>query len=533
MVWVASLAGGLFLIVAAVAMLGLARGHIDPHDGSCIAVLARNLATTGRYGYARFGQFELWPVEATTGPTLVLPIAIAYRLAGDGPFVANVASVIVVLALLGLVWWRMVPRLASVWGVLSGVLALATILCLTIEPTVALVVPRGEVAAGLLLVLATLVALGDDGPPTSRRAATSGLLLGLGVASKVLLALPGAVLFVAIVLLSIGARSWRRTAAVAVAWVAGVLAVQLAIEIWKLASFGAWQAYADRWVEFASFFRMAGSGFRNEASPLAQRRTLSYRLDVLYDNVGWVPAAFALALVALPLLAWRARRARALGIDGRIALVLAAQTLAVAAWWLFRADIPWLRYLFFACITAPLSVHFAVLAAGAARPRGTPIALASWLALLALAVAVSPPGTLSWPGPTEKPAARAAAVLDAARAVRAIGAADPHARFWSAGWWQHWDLQSVAPLALNDVLDPASRATLRDEHEYLVISDYFNWEQDPRLLALVEAHGRLVAHRNAFFTIYRLHPALVRKAMRAQGRADTAAPWRAQRGAIE
>ncbi len=106
-------------------------------------------------------------------------------------------------------------------------------------------------------------------------------------------------------------------------------------------------------------------------------------------------------------------------------------------------------------------------------------------------------------------------------------AADPQARFWSAGWWQHWDLQSVAALELSDVLDASSLAGMRDGHDYLVTSDYFNWEQNPGLIALLEAHERRVAYRNAFFTIYRIHPVLTKKALRAAGMASPAAPWRA------
>lgn len=508
-------------------MLDLARRYIDPHDGSCIAVLARNLAESGRYGYARYGTFELWPVEATTGPTLVVPIAIALRLAGDGPFVANVACAVVVLVLLGLVWWQMVPRLRSLAGIASALLALAIIIGITIKPGVALVVPRGEVVAGLLLVLATLVALGRDGAPSCARAAASGLLLGLGVASKVLLLLPGAPLFVALVLLGWNGRGTRHAVAIAAAWTVGLLGVQVVVEVWKLVSFGSWQPYAERWREFFVFFRAAGSGFRVDSTPLAQRRTLAYRLDVLHDNLGIVPLAFAFALVAVSLVALRARRSGGIGVDARLALTFGAQTLAVAAWWLFRADIPWLRYLFFGCITAPLCVHFAVLAAGRERSQGTTVALLVWSVALAVALLASPAGTLAWPAPPEKHAARADAVLDAARATREIAAADPQARFWSAGWWQHWDLQSVAALELSDVLDASSLAGMRDGHDYLVTSDYFNWEQNPGLIALLEAHERRVAYRNAFFTIYRIHPVLTKKALRAAGMASPAAPWRA------
>jgi len=520
------LAGSVVVASSAAGLLALARSHLDPHDGSCTAVLARNLAAMGAYGYAKYGRFELWPVEATTGPTLVVPIAIAYRLAGEGPFVANVASALVVLALLVLVWWRMMPRLASASGVVSAVLALATIVGLTIEPSVAFVVPRGEVVAGLLLVLATLVALDDDGVSSAKRAVASGLLSGLGVASKVLLLLPSAVLLLGVVALGLGARGRRRPLAVGSAWLAGLLAVPVGVEAWKLAAFGGWQPYADRWREYAAFFRMAGSGLREGATALTERRTLSYRLGVLHENLGLVPVALLLALAAVAVLLWRARRKGGIGVDGRIALLLGAETVAVSAWWLLRADIPWLRYLFFACITAPLCVHFAVLEAGRRRAHGSAIALGAWAVLLGLALAGSPAGTFSWPGPSEKQSARVRAVLDASRVVREIAAADQKARFWSAGWWQHWDLQSVARLDLHDVLDASSLGAMRDGHDYLVTSDYFNWEQDPRLLALLDAHERRVAYRNAFFTIYRIHPVLTRKALRAARRGDSAAPWR-------
>lgn len=507
-------------------MLGLALRYIDPHDGSCIAVLARNLAESGRYGYARYGTFELWPVEATTGPTLIVPIALAFRLAGDGPFVANVACTLVVLVLLGFIWSQMVPRLRSVPAIASALLAIATIVGITIKPGVAFVVPRGEISAGLLLLLATLVALGRDEAPGYARAGTSGLLFGLGVASKVLLLLPGAPLFVAIVLRGWRAQGMRRAIAIGAVWVVGLVGVQALVEVWKLVSFGAWQPYAERWAEFFAFFRMAGSGFRVDDSPLAERRTLTYRLDVLYDNLGTVPLAFALALAVVPLVAWRARRHGGLGVDARLALVFGAQSAVVAAWWLFRADIPWLRYLFLACIAAPFCVHYAVLAAGRGNLRNTSVALIAWSVALTSALMTSPHGTVAWPAPPERHAERARDVLDAARVTREIAAADPQARFWSAGWWQHWDLQLAARLELSDLLDAASVSGMRDGHDYLLTSDYFNWEQNPGLIALLEAHERRVAYRNAFFVIYRIHPVLTRKALRAAA-ASRVAPWRA------
>jgi len=483
--------------------LALARSHIDPHDGSCIAVLARNLATTGQYGYAKYDRFELWPVEATTGPTLVVPLALGYLVGGTGPFVANVVCALLASALFAVVWLLLAPRLTTPSRVLSAALALGLVMTVTIKPAVAFVVPRGEVVAALL-------ALDRTNVPGPARLLASGLVLGLGVGSKLLLLLPGAVLLAAVALWALRARGVRAALAASAAAVAGLVLVLLAIEAWKLSSLGSWAAYGERSAEFADFFRVAGSGLRDGPAALEHRRTVGYRLGVLYGDLGWTPLAFAAALAAAPLLLLPAVRRRALGAEARVALVLAAEAVAVVAWWLWRAEIPWLRYLFFASVTAPLAVHFLLLASG----RRTALLLGAWAALLALAVALSPAETVSRPSPFVQTAPRTRAVLEAAGALRTLRDADAEARLWSAGWWRHWDLQDAAPLALHDLLDPNAVAQMREGHDFLVTSDYFNWEQDPRLLAVVEAHRRQVAYRNDVFIVYRLHPGLTRKALR-------------------
>jgi len=470
----ARVAGVVFVAACAAGMLSLARGYVDPHDGSCIAVLARNLGETGRYGYAREGRFDLWPVEATTGPTLVLPIALAYRMVGPGPYVANVTSALLALLLLAALWHAMLPKLTSVVAVLSSLVALVLVVGITIKPSAAWVVPRGEVVAGSLLVLATLVAFADGSTPDRPRRLASGLLIGLGLASKLLLLLPGAALLAVLLWRDVRSVGWVRALAAAVVLAAAAALVLLAVEVGKLASFGDWASYVARWREFVEFFRVAGSGLRDGPGALSERRTLAYRFGVVGENLGVFGAVLALALLVWPVLAWRARRGR-LSSDGWIALALGAETLAVAVWWLWRADIPWLRYLFFACFTAPLFVHFVVLEAGHHGTRGARLALGAWMVLLAVAWIASP-ATPSWPGPSASWSARADAVVAAANTVRRIAEEDPEARFWGAGWWQHWDVQSVSPLALGNVLADSAADEMRAGHEYLLTSDYFNWE---------------------------------------------------------
>ncbi len=118
------LLAGVVLAYVGVCAMSQAISHIDPYDGSYNAMLARNLAFEGRYGLWDYGRYVTWPVEVTTGPALLLPVAAAYRLAGDGPFVANVVCASVVMALLVATWTFVVAGVDSRASAVSALVAL-------------------------------------------------------------------------------------------------------------------------------------------------------------------------------------------------------------------------------------------------------------------------------------------------------------------------------------------------------------------------------------------------------------------------
>jgi len=75
------------LVYFAACALAGAMTEIDPYDGAHHTVLAWNLASTGQYARETYGHLEVWPVEITVGPTLIVPMALGFRIAGWGPFI--------------------------------------------------------------------------------------------------------------------------------------------------------------------------------------------------------------------------------------------------------------------------------------------------------------------------------------------------------------------------------------------------------------------------------------------------------------
>ena len=94
----------LFVTFMAVFSFQKALTTIGPYDASYNATVSRTLAFQGRYGVWDNGRFVGFPVEVSTGPALLVPLAAAYRWGGDSPYVPNVATVIFCFGVFLLAW---------------------------------------------------------------------------------------------------------------------------------------------------------------------------------------------------------------------------------------------------------------------------------------------------------------------------------------------------------------------------------------------------------------------------------------------
>jgi hypothetical protein len=483
-------AGGLLLVYLGICTLTAAGTYVDNFDGAAQSIAARNLAFHGRYGVWDYQHFRLWPADWSTGPTLMLPVAAAYRLLGDGPFTANYACAfccITVLALyLVLATRRVVPP--------TGFLALLTAVCLLAAVTgrmdggvnfeVTFSRPCGDVLAGLLLLTATVVTFGPE--PSRRSAVLGGTLAALAVCTKFVTVMPIVCLAGTIGVLVLRGR--KPFSALAL-WCLAAAAVVVGFELLKLVSLGSWAAYLANVREFRQFLTTHGSSGLSgaEFSYLANFQT---HLAIFRAHLGNFTGPLILPLFLLPWSLYRVLRTDVRPNDC-IALALGLQTSVLFGWWFFLSHSEWVRHILPGLVLLPLCGYHLV-SAEAERLTGSAPRMAlfgSWI-LACLLPSLSPGTTerVVWPTPATRVTDRTSALFRMAEKVRALRAEYPNARFYSAGFWRHWDIQSVTDVPLFDILDASTLPSPSDAGpNYLITSDLFNLEHSPALTELVRA----------------------------------------------
>ena len=484
-----AVAGGL---LAWLALCAFARATtmIDPYDGAHHTVLARNLAFGGRYGLWDYGRWVVWPLDVSVGPTLIVPLALGFRLAGWGPFVPNVVCATLSVGLASVLWLLVARRAATPTAMLSSVAALALLLTTTVKGFEYFFLPYGEVMAGFLCALATVVALGAPGV-SPVRAWSAGALAGLALGDKFLALLPGVCLAVALARVT----GSRRVLAL---FIAGVVSVFVPYEVLKLVQLGSVLDYGTHWVGFARYlFQHAGSGLLPRGSLLLR---LSSHAQLLVGHLRWLILPFGLVLAAWPALACRSLRPAATP-ETRVAAALGLEVVVLLFWWLAISGLPWPRYAVIPLLLLPVYAHFALVALEGAGARGV-LVVPGWLLLVAIAAAVSPRGTVVPPTPSRALTPRTAAVFEVADEIRRR----PSARFWGSGWWRHWDVQTLVDVRLADLLGPDAPGGPEGGPDYLITSDFFDLEKNPRTVAVVRENAEHRVFRNGYFTIYELKP---------------------------
>jgi len=491
------------LVYFSACALAGATTEIDPYDGAHHTVLAWNLASTGQYARETYGHLEVWPVEITVGPTLIVPMALGFRIAGLGPFVPNVVCAVLSLGLVAWLWARIVRVSMEPEAALSSFVALCLLLTLTVKGFSYFYLPYGEVVAGLLCCLAVVIVFGRDRPGRAQ-VCVSGVLTALAINCKFLALLPGLALGTSLWALP-GVRPSRREALLL--WLGGAAMVFALVEADKLRELGSLGNYLVNWRDFVrQLFRHSGSGLGAAESPLRTRVASHAGLLVVYLH--WFLVPFAIALAAWPVLVVRSLR---VGADTatRTAAVLGAEIVPMLVWFVALCGRPWLRYVLITMISLPVYAHFALtsLVRAARGPALRGALVVGWLGLLAAAFVVSPRRTVNVPYPSLERAPRTVALFAASDWIRETRRANPAARFWGSAWWRHWDLQTLVDLRpMADVSDPESDRLRTAGNDYLITSDFFDWEKRPRTQAILRDNAQNVVFRNRYFAIYRLAP---------------------------
>jgi hypothetical protein len=356
-------------------------------DDAAMAVVAKNLVWGAGYSVSieSNGQPGIIPFspDISTGPAVILPAALGILIFGNRTWVPGVSEALTVIALLAGIAWAIGRRTSAVRGAAFGALFLVGALGATVLHFEHWHTLLGELPAALYAVLG--IAVLSLGPPVRRTALAGGLLLGLAIASKLLVVFAVAG-YGAIALARAGRRAYRdraargarlRADAALLGWTAaGAVIPPGAFELFKLISLGP-GGYAANTAQELAF-----AAYRNDPGQSPGR------LAVYAANAaGHYPAFgahFGFSLLALALLCAFAlfvvlTRARAPGARA-FACALAAGSALSLAWWLF-ASIGWPRYAVIGLVLAA-----ALLACAAfARP-----ASGALIAVLVLAVVVRP-----------------------------------------------------------------------------------------------------------------------------------------------
>ena len=496
---------------ATVCLVGLATSRILDYDAPYNTAVSRNLAFDGRYGLWQNGSFRVFPVECTTGPTMLVPIAAAYRFFGDSPFVPNVASLALILGLTAATWLVALPRRAvdSPWQVFALLVAMVVLVAIVMRymDYKLLYVPMGDAPTGLLLVLATA---GLGRAYQQRRVgwwtALSGVALAVAINTKFIAIMPGAVLG-ALLVLSVLLR-WLPRAALFY-WLTALATVLLGFELFRLVVLGSPAAYLGNWKEFITFFRRAGSGLTAAKPPLTQ---------LAMSNIGRYAGAFgwcgAALLLPLPL-AWpslsRLLRRQGSGEDWTGA-ACALQAVLVLVWWVLMGSQGWLRHIIPGLVLLAFGSYFLIAAAlQRVRSRVGRVAIAgAWPAAMIVACVFSPAAVmpLRW---NPLPDTFMGALREVAARLDAIRGRDPQAKFWRIGWWEHWEAQLLMRRGFQclDVAAPPPGTYFgQSDHDYLVLNN-------PVMKAAEESRNREVwtvmhvppTFRNATHAIYQFRPA--------------------------
>jgi hypothetical protein len=484
--------------LALVCFASLAQFHVQKivggsiqYDDALNANAAKNLAMG--YGYSTsYHEIVPFDLEASTGPTILLPAAALVRLLGNRYWIPMCSIVACLWAAMGLTLALLGRHLTRTEAIgVAAIVACGLLLYHNDEFGL-----LGD-APGAFLASASLVLVcGDD--HDRLHALAAGLLLGLAIETKMY-----AVLVAPVALACVLRWPGNRTAG-ALALLAGTMIPIAAWDMWRLAGLGystrAWLALEAREVAFVD----VESGFaalrQSTNVGAAAVRQLSEHLAAMREYFGgwWsvivFPAALASALgvlVATP-------KPESQGASVRtITAALCAAGAVHWVWWLVVESQSWSRHFL------PAIVYLLIAAAiGAATSFRRSTAVGASIVALVL-VSWAPAGSslgAVFAGPFHREP-RLTALLAARDEIVALQV-NPDLVFVGWGWWVPRDLEYVLPRVGN--FKDALRLQPDDaagKHIVLVRNEFFNREHAADAAGFQSACDRQTLFRRDPFVI--------------------------------
>ena len=320
-------------------------------DDAQMALVSQSLARGNGYalsaGRGDRGEFE---PGISTGPTLILPSAVVLKVAGSREPAPALTAITLWGGAIGFVWWRAQRKMTS-YGFLLMIAVFVVFVVATFgyhfEQWYAFL---GEVTAGALLIVAHWAAAAED-LERRRWIVMSGLCLGLAIEAKLIAAIGGVGIGLALALRPAKLRRWGFAGPLA--WLGCLLAPILAFEVWKLAELG-WTGYAANCRNLLAWLHSQGL----PENQISAGELLRQRVAIAAEHFTFNSTLLAVAALVIALMISRL---------GRPWKVMAASVCislaALAAYWcLFSSGSP--RYL---TIPLVLLCFLAALVAGCCR----------------------------------------------------------------------------------------------------------------------------------------------------------------------
>ncbi len=448
---------------------------IPAYDASYNAAVSRSMAAGEGFGAKIYQTFEIYPANVTTGSTMLLPVAAALTI-NDSPFVPNVVSgLLVVLALVGVfVVWR--SDGASALAFSGGMVAMAAAV---VRPVSQMHSLMGEVLAAVLIIFACSVYVKAR---TRSGLIRAGWLAGLALYTKVIVLIPLVAMAVALPwVLHSSFREQSRRLLMVLTGIGGVVVLN---ELFRLAQFGSVSGYVGNWVDFVRFIGRpdVGAGIKGGWGVTWERVAACFQMvRTVTTPVGL--AVVAAGLIGTGILADSRRRGDATTSWHSLGLLLGIGGAALLFWWVFKSSSTFGRHAQIGLVLLAWSLAAAVLAGWNALPTTSRHRrAAAWLVALSVSGAVA----LALPLRTTVDA-RTASLLEFSQRLKDFLAIHPEATIWSSGWWRHWDVQQLVDLDLHDLKNPDTEIKQGD---FVLVSDYFNWEQDKDVERVVNESSR-------------------------------------------
>ncbi|HVT32220.1 MAG TPA: glycosyltransferase family 39 protein [Rhodanobacteraceae bacterium] len=406
-----------------------ARIHPVSFDGAMNLEVARSLAEG--HGYQRlYDGRSGFSHEIQSRAPLILPAAGVFAAFGVGVWQSQLTNLDYAIALAFLVFVLVQRWTSSLWGLVAAALCLWTPGLREIGMN-----GYGEVPA-LVWWLAALLVLcrADDARAGAWRVFGAGVLVGMAILTKTVLAIGLVAIVPALVATTAARESRRRSLAFAlIAFAAGVLLPAALYEIAHVAAIGdvhRWRAWLDDEVHAIRMQAGTEKGFHDT---LGIGTKLLVHSRVLADNTGlplplvplWLAAPFVLAMLGRRWLASAHARAAA----AALALFAAIYFL----WWLgfTPTEKAWYRRIFNGVLAIEILLAM-MLAAGAWRRRAVPLSRGAIVAAIA-AIALQAP--LLWSARHVLHASDFASRRQVRSDLALLAEVSRNARVFGAGWY--------------------------------------------------------------------------------------------------